>query len=83
MALFSAFVSEKWLLASFTLDFCVQGYHAYKDISTSPTGEILTCKNEFGNIVDPYAVAVVSSSDTIVGHVPRSISAVCYFFITL
>ena len=30
---------------------------------------------------DVYAVAIVEG-DTVVGHVPRSISAVCYLFIT-
>jgi hypothetical protein len=49
--------------------------------SASP-GDILVCQNEFGNIVDPYAVAVVViSSSTAVGHVPRAISAVYHFFL--
>ena len=46
-------------------------------------GEILTCKEEPGNIHDLYAVAVRQPGDyhTTVGHVPRSISAVCCFFL--
>ncbi len=44
-------------------------------------GEMLTCQAEFGNIHDPYAVAVVASNSSIVGHVPCHISAVCNFFI--
>ena len=57
-------------------DSCIHGYHVYKDIWTASPGEILACQNEFGNILDPYAVAVVTSSNTTVGHVPRVISAV-------
>ena len=55
------------------LDSCVCAYHVYKHVWTAPNGEILACRND---IIDPYAVAVVSSSDIVVGHVPRSISAV-------
>ena len=42
----------------------------------------LVCKTEFGNIHDPYAVAIVRSDEAeVVGHVPRKISSLCYFFI--
>lgn len=35
---------------------------------------------EFGNIIDPYAVAVTRDG-IIVGHIPRIISAMCFFFL--
>lgn len=47
---------------------------------TPVLGDVLACQVEFGNIHDVYAVAVLSGG-TVVGHVPRNISAVCYLFI--
>ena len=41
-------------------------------------GETLHCESE--NAVDPYAVAVLEIA-TIVGHVPRKISAACNLFL--
>ncbi len=66
---------------SVTLDSCVRGFHIYQNIWNPLIGENLTCQPEFGNIHDLYSVAVVASSSSIVGHVPRSISALCTFFI--
>ncbi len=63
---------------SYTMDSCIRGYHVYKDVWTAPLGEVLTCQNEFGNVVDPYDVAIITSYNTTVGHVPRCISAVCH-----
>lgn len=45
---------------------------------------ILICQTEFGNLHNPYAVAILTTNDTIVGHVPRNISnisAACHFFL--
>ena len=55
----------------------VRGHHVYKDIWTPAIGEVLTCTQELTNVHD---VAVKRSAD-IVGHVPRSISYLCYLFI--
>ena len=43
-------------------------------------GEELACQRERENSEDPFAVAVMKG-ETIVGHVPRRISAVCAMFI--
>ena len=43
-------------------------------------GEVLECKIESGNLQDRYAVAV-QRRKTIVGHVPRKISAACSLFL--
>ena len=48
--------------------------------------ETLACEVEFGNIHNPYVVAVRKpgigeSSFETVGHVPRKISALCHVFI--
>ena len=44
---------------------------------------MLLAKAEFGNVHDPYAVAVVSRSatDTVLGHLPRNISTLCHIFL--
>ena len=33
-------------------------------------GEVLICKPEFGNVMDPYAVAIVTGEDVRASHVP-------------
>ena len=43
---------------------CVRGFHVYKDIWTSATGEVLSCKGEDKNIMDSYAVAIMKGSET-------------------
>ena len=59
-----------------TVESCVRGLHVYKDTWTPSVGEELPCKRETGSDKDRYAVAVMRG-DTIVGHVPRKISAAC------
>ena len=53
-----------------TFDSCIRGYHIYEEFWNPATGDTLTAKPEFGNPHDPYAVAVVTSDDTVVGHLP-------------
>lgn len=61
-------------------DSCIRGYHVYKNIWTPSLGETLICELEFGNVHDPYAVAVKKASAGTIGHIPRNISALCHFF---
>ncbi len=42
---------------------------------------VLKCRKETGNISDLYAVAVVNDQGSLLGHVPRNISAVCSTFL--
>ena len=65
---------------AFEFESMVRGYHVYKDIWDAVIGQTLPCLIESGNESDPYAVAVKEGS-TIVGHVPRAISAVCNLFL--
>ena len=44
-------------------------------------GEILSCSQEQGNLHDIYAVAVMKGND-VVGHIPRKISSLGYFFLS-
>ena len=65
----------------FSIDYAVRGFHVYKDIWNPEIDEVLLCEHEFGNLHGPYAVSVVREDDVMVGHVPRTISALCYFFL--
>lgn len=58
----------------------VTGHHVYKSIWTPGMNEVLQVQRETTNEHDQYAVAVLKSG-TIVGHVPRSISRICWFFL--
>lgn len=60
----------------------IRGYHVYKTIWDARLGQFLSCKQEPGNIHDPYVVSVLIHVDGVfVGHVPRSISSLCYSFL--
>ena len=69
-------------LRSCVVEAMIRGYHEYQSIWEAEVGENLTCIREPGNIRDPYAVAVTKpESSTIVGHVPRKMSAICSLFL--
>ena len=57
----------------------IRGHHIYKSIWTPVVGGILMLKTEDGNSYDAHAVAVIKDG-CVVGHVPRSISNVSWFF---
>ena len=59
----------------------VRGYHVYQSIwDAAIDGENLECFREVGNIHDPLAVGI-RKDGSVVGHVPRALSAVCSSFI--
>ena len=64
----------------FELESCVRGHHVYQCTWIPALGEELQCLRESSNSKDPYAVAVLQGP-TIVGHVPRRISATCSVFL--
>ena len=66
--------------SSFEKASMIRGHHIYKSIWTPVVGEELTLQQEDGNDHDIHAVAVVGDGD-VVGHVPRSISRVSWFFL--
>ena len=53
----------------YSLESMVHGYHVYQEIWADVVGEVIQCVRETGNHQDPFAVAVVKSSQT-VGHLP-------------
>ena len=66
---------------SFAIEAMVRGYHVYQSIwDAAIDGENLECFREVGNIHDPSAVAI-RKDGSVVGHVPRALSAVCSSFI--
>ena len=73
--------SHTWVKKGFFVDSVIRGFHIYKDIWDPEVGELLMCRQEFGNLHDPYAVSVIRGDEVIVGHVPRKISSLCYFFL--
>ena len=58
----------------------VRGHHIYKTIWTPTVGETLQLRAEDTNEHDEHAIAVIKSGTT-VGHVPHSMSRVCWFFL--
>ena len=69
-------------LQSCVVEAMIRGYHEYQSIWETEIGENLTCIREPGNVRDPYAVAVTKpESSTIVGHVPRKMSAISSLFL--
>ena len=62
------------------LESVVRAYHVYRRIWEAVVGEELSCITEPDNNSDRYAVAVIKS-DTTVGHVPQTFSAVCALFL--
>ena len=54
----------------FVCESCMRGHHIYKDawVPDPMMAEVLTCVQEAGNDADPYSVAMINSSMTVVGH---------------
>ena len=65
---------------SFTVESVIRRYHVYEEVWSSVIGEVLVCRRDTRNRHDPFAVATCKGT-TVVGHVPRRISAICYVFL--
>lgn len=67
-----------------TYESSVRGFHVYKDVWSPILLEVLQTRQEPGNLEDEHAVAIIkesSSVEIIVGHVPRDISRICWYFL--
>ena len=63
----------------FSIDSAVQGFHVY---GIQKLAKCLCANRNLGTFTIPiYAVSVVCEDNIIVGHVPRTILALCYFFL--
>uniref|UniRef100_A0A1X7UNS1 HIRAN domain-containing protein n=1 Tax=Amphimedon queenslandica TaxID=400682 RepID=A0A1X7UNS1_AMPQE len=58
----------------------ITGHHVYKTVWTPVIGEELHTEVEDDNEHDKYAVAVMKSNG-IVGHMPRSLSRISWYFL--
>ena len=58
----------------------IRGYHEYRSTWEAAYGELLSCQRETGNSYDSFAVGVMKNG-SIVGHIPRKLSAVCAMFL--
>ena len=65
---------------SFSVEAVVRGYRAYKDIWAAVYGEELPCEREAGNRVDAFAMVVIKDG-TVVGHILKKISSVCFLYL--
>ena len=68
-------------VAIFIHESVVRGHHIYKETWTPSVGEVLLVQQEPENPHDRRAVCILKSS-TIVGHVPRELSRVFWFFLS-
>ena len=64
----------------FACESAVRGYHIYQEIWEASCGQTFPCLREEGNPFDPFAVSVVRAG-SIIGHVPKNISAACSLFL--
>ena len=67
--------------STWTTDSVIRGHHVYKTIWTLIIGEQLFIEAEDGNEHDRHAVAVTNAEGNVVGHMPRSLLPVSWFFI--
>ncbi len=59
---------------------CIRGYHAYKDVWDPQIGNRLETEIDEVNQHDRYAVGVLDNGQDTVGHIPREISKICFYF---
>ena len=63
---------------------CVHGYHIFKSFWDAPIGSILSTKHEDDPqslVHDKYAITVNNSESITVGHLPKFMSKLAYFFV--
>ena len=65
----------------FEMDSVMRDYHIYTKVWQSNIDDILCCRCKGANIHDLYTVCMVHESGIVVGHIPRTMSAVCELFI--
>ena len=75
-----AFHYQLTTATTFRIESTVRGHHVYKAAWSPYIGEELPVQHEVNNIHDDFAVAVLKNGNT-VGHVPREISRVCWYFL--
>ena len=59
----------------------IRGYHVYKHLWDPTVGQVLKLRREPDNYHDRHAVAVVNSTDTVMGHVPYNLAPILSHFL--
>ena len=76
--------------AKFTFPWAVRGFPVYRGVWVPHLGQRLGVERKHGNVKDRFAVAVTkhrgrghedSDAKTIVGHLPRELSQVLWYFL--
>ena len=67
-------------LAIYYKESVVRGHHVFKRIWIPVVGEVLVVERERGNPEDRFAVSVLQDG-TVVGHIPREFSKLCWDFL--
>ena len=68
----------------FAVNCCVRGYHIFKSFWDAPIGSILSAKHEDDPqslVHDKYTTALINSESVTVGHLPKFMSKLAYFFV--
>ena len=79
-------------MQQFEMNCASRGFHVYRDVWQPRRGEILEVEHDYGNVHDPFAISINTSSRgrrvamfamfDIVGHLPREISRFCHYFLS-
>ena len=59
----------------------VRGYHVYKEVWALAIGKEFVCHQDRGSDHDRHAVSVHEEEEDVLGHLPREISSVAFFFL--
>ena len=52
----------------FLLNSCIRGHHEYNAVWSQCISETLLCQPEFGNIMNPYTVSIITEDEVVSGH---------------
>ena len=59
----------------------IRGYHVYRDVWTPEVHEEFACRQESDNEHDRFAIAIFTDGENVLGHLPREISRVSFYFL--
>ena len=67
--------ASKIEMLTYTFPSTIRGYHIYRKNWTPHLGDILPCMREEDNEYTATAIAIMSNTNQVVGHVPRNLSS--------
>ena len=63
------------MMSTYTVETIVRGYHVYRAVWEAAIGQVLPCKQERGNVHDPYTCLLYTSPsprDATLSRMPSS-----------